>query len=227
MRNTSTLVGLTLFALAATARAEEPAPAAPAAPPVENAAASAAAPMPEETGPASDKPGKLQVGLSFLPMAKGRYIYSPDTQHVTNAEASFAYGAALSVSYEVMNHFFVGLAPQVIFNVREKDPENVADTQAVKEYDVLARFAYVLPVTEGTSVYAEILPGYSLITNDAGAKGLVIVGGIGATMDMTDRIFVNVGAGYQVGFQTWKEGTNSYQTRTRYVRVTLGGGVRF
>jgi len=183
--------------------------------------------MPSETGPVSAKPGKLQVGLSFLPMAKGRYIYSPDTQHTTNAEASFAYGAALSVSYEVMNHVFVGLAPQVIYNVREKDPENVADTQAVKEYDVMARLAYVLPVTEGTSVYAEVLPGYSLIMNDAGAKGLVVAAGIGATMDMTDRIFVNMGAGYQVGFQSWKEGNNSYQTRTRYVRAALGGGVRF
>ena len=51
--------------------------------------------------------------------------------------------------------------------------------------------------------------------------------GLGVAMNMTDRFFLNVGAGYQLGFQKWAEGANTYTTSTRFVRVALGGGVRF
>jgi hypothetical protein len=250
MRKVSTLVGLTLFALATTARAEEAAPAADkAAPPSAGDKAAAPAPAPEAdkaATPAGDtaaagKPElaskaeqpmaskrKFQVGLSFLPMAMGRYIYSPDPASTVSAEASFAYGFGLSAGYEVLPGLIVGLAPQVIFNVEEKEPLiDVEATHAVNQYDLMARVAYVFPIVDNTSVYAEVLPGYSIIKNDATPKGLVLAFGVGAEMDLADRYFVNLGAGYQMGFQSWAEGSNKYQTRTRFVRVALGGGVKF
>jgi hypothetical protein len=113
----------------------------------------------------------------------------------------------------------------VIFNVKEKAPEIVSS--AVKEYDLLARVAYVLPVAEGTSVYAEVLPGFSFLTNEAKANGAVVAFGVGGTVNVSERVFVDLAAGYQLGFQKWSMGPNTFQTRTRFIRVALGGGVRF
>jgi hypothetical protein len=47
-------------------------------------------------------------------------------------------------------------------------------------------------------------------------------------MDVTDRIFVNLGAGYQLGFQKREAaGGVSSDAKTKYVRVSLGVGMRF
>jgi hypothetical protein len=195
-------------------------------------AGAAAAPTPTSSGQpvaeASPAPNerKLQVGLSFLPMGMGKYIYSPDAASApVKSDASFAYGVGLSAGYEIIPHLVVGVAPQVIFNVVEKAPEIAS--QAVRQYDVMARVAYVLPVAAGTSVFAEALPGFSLITNEAGSKGFVLAVGVGATVDVSERVFVSLAGGYQVGFQSWKAGSNTFQTRTRYVRAALGAGMRF
>ena len=241
MRKVSTLVGLTLFALASSARAEETAAeadtAAPPAPPAGDAAAAPApasattAPPAEgvavalESEPAASR-RKLQVGLSFLPMGLGKYIYRPDpASPLVKSDAAFAYGAAISVGYEVLPHLLVGVAPQAIFNVLEKTPQ--VWTGAVNEYDLMARVAYMYPVAETIDVYAEGLGGYSLIRNSAGSAGLVLAFGAGVAIELTDRVFVNVGGGYQMGFQKWANGATSLETETRYIRVALGAGVKF
>ena len=59
------------------------------------------------------------------------------------------------------------------------------------------------------------------------AKGLVVAAGAGLVMDMTDRVFANVAVGYQVGFQTVSQMGMSVDNNSRYLRVALGGGVRF
>ena len=48
-------------------------------------------------------------------------------------------------------------------------------------------------------------------------------------MDLTDMIFANIGMGYQIGFQseTQVESGALFERRTKYVRVAIGGGVRF
>ena len=236
MRTLITLSGLTLFALATTARAQEAAPAATPPPPVaETASAKPAAETPVAiqaepaaietvSSPASNR--KIHVGLSFLPMALGKYTKALDAVNVVSGDARFAYGVGLSVGYEVLPRLVVGIAPQYTLNVKEKSPEDVYDTQ--RQIDLMARVAYVLPVADNTSVYAEVLPGFSIIT-EAAAKpmGFVIAGGVGAIMDLSDRFFLNLGAGYQKGFQSWSEGKNTFKTRTQYVRVSMGGGVKF
>ena len=237
MRKVSTLVGLTLFALASSAHAEETSAEADTAAPPAGDAASAPAPASATTAPPAEgvavalesEPAasrhKLQVGLSFLPMGLGKWTNSPNPLTTVTTDAAFAYGLGLSVGYQVIPHLVVGLAPQAIFNVKEKATTPPVD--AVREYDLMARVAGELEVVEGTTAYAEVLPGYSLITTDSGPKGFVIAFGLGATMQMTDRIFVNVGGGYQIGYQKWSEGANTYTTSTKYIRVALGGGVRF
>ena len=239
MRKLSTLVGLTLLVLAPTARAEEAAPKpatleppsapAPAASGV-NGPATAPPVAEQDVASKSAQPTatnrKLQVGLSFLPMGMGKYTYRPDsTSALVKSDAYFAYGAALSASYEVIPNLLVGLAPQLIYNVQEKTPQVWAE--AVSEIDILARVAYAYPVVEAVKVYAEFLPGYSLIRNSAGSAGLVLAFGAGFTMDFTERFFANVAGGYQIGFQKWANGATSLESQTRYIRVALGAGVKF
>jgi hypothetical protein len=243
MGKVSTLVGLTLFALASTARAQDAAPAAdtdarPSADAAAGVATTAPAPAPAPaTAPPADQVAtalasepaaplrKFQVGLAFLPMSLGKWTNSPNPITTVTTDAAFAYGLGLSVGYQVIPHLVVGLAPQAIFNVKEKTPAVAVD--AVREYDLMARVAGEIQVVESTTVYAEVLPGYSLITTDSGPKGFVIAFGVGAAMQMTDRIFINVGGGYQIGYQKWASGANTLTTSTKYIRVALGGGVKF
>jgi hypothetical protein len=191
MRKSSTVVGLTVAMLAATASAQ---PAAP-----------------QRRG---------QAGLSFMPMGLGKFTASPGGA-TTTTDAAFAFGAAVSVGYMVIPGLVVGIAPQVIFNVKPKeDPEAGA-----KEYDLMARVAYALPVVDTIAVYAEALPGYSLLSPPSGdtAKGLVVAFGAGVTMDLSDQVFANLGLGYQIGFQK----LSGVEVSARYLRVALGAGVRF
>jgi hypothetical protein len=244
MRKVSTLVGLTVFVLAATAgvssaasaagsdkatspAAEAPATPAPAQPTSPSAAtqgtSATAAPVQTEE-PAKRK---LQVGLGFVPAALGTFKYNPDPTKTVTSDAAFAYGFSVSGGYEVLPNLVVGVAPQVLFNVKEKEPNvKTDDSGGVKQIDILARLAYEYPVVETIRVYAEALPGYSLIRNQSGAKGLILAFGIGTAMDIGDRYFLNVGAGYQIGYQKWTENAITYDTSTRFVRLVLGGGIR-
>jgi hypothetical protein len=210
MRKASTLLGLvvltTLVALAATAHAQEAVP---------TAETTTAAPVPAR---------RLHVGVTFLPMALGKFIVK-GTGVETTSDAAFAYGAALSVGYDVIRHLTVGLAPQVILHVTPKDDMSIIS----KEIDAMARIAYSFPIAQGTAIYVELLPGYSLVMPSAGdaAKGFIIGGGAGAVMDLGDRFYVSLGAGRQVGYQSRTEGTMKFDVRTDYYRVALGFGARF
>ena len=71
----------------------------------------------------------------------------------------------------------------------------------------MARLAYTFPIAETIGVYVEALPGYSLITVPGElAKGFVFAFGAGADMEITNRIFATLGAGYQLGFQSLTSG---------------------
>ena len=157
-------------------------------------------------------------------MAVGKFIASPGGMSVT-ADAAFAYGVGLSAGYVVKPGLSVGLAPQAIFNVKPKEDSG----GGAKEYDLMARVAYAFPVVDTIAVYAEVLPGYSLISPPSGdtAKGLALAFGVGGAMDVTNRIFANLGVGYQIGFQKVSAGAMDVDNRTKYVRVVLGGGVKF
>ena len=244
MRKVSTLLGLTLFALASTTSAQEAAPAADTAAPPPGAPAADSKPEPatatppagnavQSPAPAAAQPAasrrKIQVGLSFLPMAAGKYTFSDTFTTTASTDAYFAAGVGLSVGYEVLPGLVVGVAPQVIFNVQPK-PMDAANPAVAREYDLMARVAYGFRVGDTFSVYAEVLPGYSRIApsdDTSPSDGLVLALGAGCTMDMTDRFFLNLGGGYQMGFQSQTTGVHQMELRTKYVRVAMGGGVKF
>jgi hypothetical protein len=218
MRKAITLVGLvgllTSAALSGMAHAQET--------PVATSAGASAAAAPQK---------KWQLGLAFLPMGLGEFKSTYGTKAVTS-DAAFCPGISLSVSYRVIQGLTVGLAPQVLFKVAPKeDPlqQGMAVTNW-QEFDGMVRIAYTYQLVETIAVYAEVLPGYSFMKPERGdpSRGFVIAGGAGLMMDMSDRLFVNVAGGYQVGFQSRTDSADmTTDTRARYVRTVLGVGWRF
>ena len=218
MRKVSLVLGLALFALAGSARAQDEAPAAaPAGDP-------AAAPAPETVAaPATASPAasdsKMQLGLNLLPMLLGKGKAGD-----TSSDLAFAYGVGLSFGYAVIPGLTVGVAPQAIFNEKPKDIPAGFSVTASKEYDLMLRVAYAYTVAPKVGIYAEVLPGYSIISisGSDSAKGLVLAGGVGGMFDVTDQIFVNVGVGYQLGLQKLS-GNNATAS---FLRIAVGAGVK-
>lgn len=218
------LAGVLLVATAAAASAEDVTPVATTSP---------AAPAPHR---------RLQVTLSFLPMANGKFksVYGGMP---ASLDAAFAPGVGLSVSYEVVRGLSIGLAPQYLFNVKPKEDPITTDPPASTELDAMVRIAYAYPLTDTIAVYAAALPGFSLIKPQKGdpASGFVIAGEAGAIMGLGDRMFVSLAGGYQHGFQkrtdtsdilndsNMKIGEKQTITdvNTIYYRVALGIGARF
>lgn len=256
MRKASTLAALTLMAVAANARAQGPEPAAPPAPvapvpdamppapppPIPAPGPPAAAPVPAAPAPVLVLPAvtptppnrKLQLGVSVLAMGLGSFTSSPGGMPMV-ADASFSYGFGLLAGYEILPGLSLGIAPQAIFNVGPKSQPGAA----AKEYDLFARVAYSLTLVETIALYVEALPGYSTILPAVGdpSTGLVLDFGGGCRMDLSDRTFVSVGVGLQMGYQkvtfntvdpvTMTKLKMDVDTKTEYTRVALTGGVKF
>ncbi len=204
MRHKATIVGLVLASSVGTARAQDPVPTAA-----------------EVVAPPAASERRIEVVLSLLPMGMGKYQSAPGG-HPMTADAAFSYGAALQASFAILPELTVGLAPQVFYNVKAKEDPAAGSRQV----DLMARVAYTLHLVDTIGVYAEVLPGYSLISPPGGgdlSRGPVVAFGVGALMELTDRVFANLGVGYEVGFQK----TRVSETRTRYVRLALGVGARF
>jgi len=213
---------MTLIALAFPARAQEAAPAAAAtaAQPAANVTGAAAPAPAAQAAPAKGSAKRLQIGLAFLPMAKGT-VTATTAVGSSTVDTTFATGYGLSVSYELFDGLSVGVAPQAIYNEKIKD----SPADAGYQYDLLARIAYAYSIPDVLTLYAELLPGYSMVHPPlTSAKGLVVVFGVGANMDITDNAFLNLGVGYEKGYQKQSK-TADY--KTDFVRVVIGAGVKF
>ncbi len=222
MRKASTtMIGLIFFLLGAGARAGTAAVAAPPVAPVSADAVPAGAV--ERPAPvAVARARRWEAGLSVLAMGPGT-VTSFDGTMTQSGEATFAYGGSLWASYRVIAGLTVGLAPQVLIDVAAKGDEGL------KEYNLLARIGYEMPILEGMDLYVAALPGYSL--KPGGAKvirGPVVVFEAGMLMDLSDRTFANLGVGYQLGYQDIIFGPGAqYPDRENYLRIEIGGGLRF
>ena len=222
------IVGLVLLVPISTARAQGEAPVTPATEP-------AAAPIEEALAPsvAAAPANNFQVGVAFLPMLLGRVATGPSGDD-TSSNLDFAYGVGLSFGYRVLAGLSVGIAPQVVFHLSSKDSAGYPVIDSEKEYDLLARIAYAYAVVPNLDVYAEVLPGFAIVTYNKivmgsqapSAKGIVLGGGLGAAFAITNRFFVNTGVGYQLGFQK-SSGISDRDVKTRFLRIALGGGVKF
>jgi len=227
MRKPILIVGLVLSVLVSPAHVQEEAPATPesepTATPSEAALAPAVAGAPANT---------FQVGVAFLPMLLGRVATGPSGADASS-NLDFAYGAGLSFGYRALARLSVGVAPQVVFHLSTKDSAGYSAIDSEKEYDLMARIAYAYAVVPKLDVYAEVLPGYSIVTYNKivlgsqapKAWGIVLGGGLGAALAITDRFFANASVGYQLGFQK-SHGISDRDVKTKFLRIALGGGVR-
>ena len=194
-----------------------------------------AAPTEETLAPivAGAPASRVQVGLAFLPMLLGRVATGPSGND-TSSHLDSTYGVGLSLGCRVVAGLSVGVAPQVVYHLSSKDSAGYSVLDSEKEYDLLARIAYAYTVVPKLDVYAEVLPGYAIVTYNRiilgvqtpSAKGFVLGGGLGATVAITDRLYASAGIGYQQGFQK-SAGLSDRDVKTRFLRIALGGGVRF
>jgi hypothetical protein len=227
MKKLGLFVGLTLFALAGSARAQdEGSETAPEVAPEESTEAAS----PSAAAAAVDS--KFRVGIAFLPMVMGQGG-GGDTNDLTWGDLKTAYGVGLLFGYKVLAGLSVGVAPQILLHVQGK--EDLYDPS--KEWDFMARIAYEYTVIPKLDVYAEVLPGYSVIQFAGGRsyfgeapsnpKGFVIGFGAGAAYDITEQFFANLGVGYQMGFATFSIPDSEQGFRTKFLRIALGGGMKF
>jgi hypothetical protein len=152
------IFGLVLLVPISTARAQGEAPVTPATAPT-------AAPIEEALAPsvAAAPANNFQVGVAFLPMLLGRVATGPSGDD-TSSNLDFAYGVGLSFGYRVIAGLSVGIAPQVVFHLSSKDSAGYPVIDSEKEYDLLARIAYTYAVVPKLDVYAEVLPGFAIVT---------------------------------------------------------------
>lgn len=216
-RVSTLLVGLTLFAHAVDAAAADAPSDHPAVVPVPAADAPAVAAQ----GKPLAAPRRFQVGVQFLAMPLGQ-LDATQAGLSAESESRFAMGAGLSLGYQVWSGLMVGIAPQVIFGAKPREEVESGGN----EYDLMARIAYRYPLPSVATLYAELLPGYSIYSpvNSDTSKGFVLAGGVGCEIDLGEHVFANAGLGYQKGWQT-QTATSNY--RTAYPRVALGVGTRF
>jgi hypothetical protein len=219
MRKLSLFTGLTVFALAGSVQAQDETP--------------APAPAVEPEAPAAPavSESKMRVGLAFLPMLMGK-AGTGETKDLAWADLNTAYGVGLLFGYKVIDGLSLGIAPQYIFGVKGKD-----DSTSSKQIDLNARIAYEYTVMPKLDIYAEVLPGYTIIQFDSSRtflgqtppnpKGFGIGFGAGAMYDVTDQFFANLGVGYQMNFTKFTIEGSELANRTKYLRIALGGGMKF
>lgn len=200
------------------------------------AAASAAPPV------AAVPDRKMQIGVAFLSTFLGQASIGASPSGIPDdgtPSLGATHGIALSLDYTVVAGLSLGVAPQFFWGLNTNDNRYKSDTQL----DLMARIAYAYKVIPKLAVYAEVTPGYSImsyevfITEDRvgmlssdRARGFVIGLGGGAAYDLTDTFFANLGIGYQLGFQnvpnvSFAGATN--HARTRFLRIAIGGGLKF
>ena len=221
-KNLVVLSALATSLVSFTVMAQEPGPTAD-----PGASVSPAAPAVTATAPTASG-SNTQVGVNFLPMTLGRKTAADNSGVTTSGDLSLAYGVCLSASYTVLSGLSVGIAPQLVLNVKPKD----ASWDASKEYDLMARVAYAYSVATKIAVYGEFMPGYSIISvpnlpqGIDNPSGLVLAFGVGATLDITDQLFANLGVGYQMGFQKTTFLGMDFDGKTKFLRVAIGVGMK-
>ena len=218
-------VALLLVATASAARAQDPAPVATA---------------PAEASAVPKRHRKLQVGASFLPMSLGTFSSAYGGMKM-DLDAAFAPGVQLAVGYEVVPGLSVGIAPQVLFNVKPKEDPITTNPAASREIDAMFQLLYAYPLVDTIAVYGQALPGYSLVQPKTGdvAKGFVFAFDVGVIVDMADWLFVTLGGGYQWGFQSRTDTSHvmmngmdmvtkvKTDVKFNFYRGALGVGFRF
>jgi len=159
------------------------------------------------------------------------------TQGISDSQdTAVAYGISGSFDYALTRYLSIGVAPRLVLNIKpNQDNPGTTDTKAGEELDLRAQIRGHVPVSPGLELYASITPGYSILMSpvdgEKDPRGFAIAGAVGATYDVSPKLFVSGEVGYQRVFTT-TDVTNGNQTASvdmdlSYMHVGLGAGTRF
>lgn len=148
-----------------------------------------------------------------------------------SSDAAVAYGVSATFDYAVTPWLSIGAAPRLVLNVNQKDAPSGSD--AGKEVDVRARLVAHYPVMPRVEVYGALQPGYSFVIPSQGdtQSGFAIGGAIGATYDVSPKLYLSGEIGYQRAFTSIDEMVGASKVSAdfnlSYMHIGLGAGTRF
>jgi opacity protein-like surface antigen len=180
---------------------------------------------------ASDAPKMtVQAQVELLPLGTAKATVAGTSQ---SSDTAVAYGISGAVDYAVTPYLRIGVAPRLVLNVKPNDA--MADASADKQLDLRARIQGHYPVAAGLELSASLYPGYTFVLSSqdgaSNANGFAIGGAVGASYDLSPRVFVAAEVGYQRAF-TSADSTVAGQTISgdldmSYMHIGLGAGTRF
>jgi hypothetical protein len=170
----------------------------------------------------SDGPA-IRASVTVLPMFAGQFDASSGNFPGEN-EAATALAVAPAIDVALGDHFYVGLAPQLINNVQKKlgGPTHL-------QLDLSLRLGVVGKLGERVSVFSHLLPGYSLLKledDDSNPHGILLGFATGLMVNVTSSFFVSAEMGYQFGRHVARPFGVDEFFNTRYLRAGLGIGLR-
>jgi len=191
----------------------------------------------EDAAPSgSTDSSKLRLAAQFELLPTGSFSAKVANMDVS-ADTKVAYGVSAAVDYAVMPYVSVGVAPRLIFNVAAKPADGQSDSSdsSDTEIDLRARVMAHVPVSPGLELFAAVSPGYTIVTSSAdgasNATGFAIAGAVGATYDLSPKMFLTGEVGYQRAFTStdFTVGAQkvSQDVDVSFMNIGIGAGTRF
>lgn len=185
----------------------------------------------DDHGPSSAAASRmrLQAQVEVLPLGSGKATIQDTSM---TRDAATAYGVSGIFDYAVTPFLSIGVAPRLVFNVTPEDNEG---DDSDKQLDLRARIAGHYPVMPGVDLYAALSPGYTIVMSDTegvnSATGFAIGGSVGATYDISPKMFVGAEVGYQRAFTStdiaFGNQTTTEDLDLSYLHIGVGAGTRF
>jgi hypothetical protein len=183
------------------------------------ASAQVPGPTPEvstELGDAS----RMRLGVVLSPMPTGTF----KGEGGADVDAKFAFAIMPTFDFGLNEFLFVGLAPQLILNVKP----DAATGDAGQELDLRGRIGGIAKVADTVRLFGYAAPGYSIVMVPNKPSGVDNPAGFvlglagGAALDLSAALYLSGEIGYQFGFQK----ANDADFKTNYLHIGLGLGVR-
>jgi hypothetical protein len=169
----------------------------------------------------------MRVGVTLAPMPGGK-LKSKIGSVEGDSDLAFAFGLAPTFDFSINQFLFLGLAPQYIFNVKDKDASS-----AGSELDLRVRVGGNAKVADTLMLYGYLAPGYSILMPPEEAKGgadnpkgFVLGFAFGAMLDFTPTFFGTGELGYQVGYQKTTLSNVDIDLKTNFFHIGVGVGYR-
>jgi opacity protein-like surface antigen len=178
---------------------------------------------------ASDSKMRVEAQFELLPLGSAKETTAGIS---VSGDTAVAYGISGAFDYAVMPYLSIGVAPRLVLNVKGKDNET---GNSSNEIDLRARIRAHVPVMPGVELFASLYPGYTIVTSPMdgidSATGFAIGGAVGATYDISPKLFVGGEVGYQRAFTSVKMSSQgqsvSDDVDVSYMHIGLGAGTRF